>query len=95
MSPLQGLMFFFFLNPYRKNVMNKLRIIKIVKLVTAAVVGYGTEIIVKAFIDKNVEPENFRGRVSVNATSWVVSAMAVEATKKYTDAKIDDADPKV
>lgn len=62
----------------------------IAKTVVGFVVGAGTSKIVKSIIDKNVEPEKKTDKVAVASASLVVGSMAADATKKYTDAKIDE-----
>lgn len=62
----------------------------IAKTIVGFVVGAGASKIVKGVIDKNVEPEKKTDKVAVAAASYVVGAMAADATKKYTDAKIDE-----
>ena len=65
--------------------------VSITKLAVSTVVGVGTSRIVKAIITNNVA----RGDMSlieettVIASSYVLGAMAADATKKYTDAKVD------
>ena len=67
--------------------------VSIAKLAVSTVVGVGTSRIVKAIITNNVA----RGDMSlieettVVASSYVLGAMAADATKKYTDAKVDAA----
>ena len=67
--------------------------VNIAKLATSTVVGVGTSRIVKAIITNNVA----RGDMSlieettVIASSYVLGAMAADATKKYTDAKVEAA----
>lgn len=61
------------------------------KSVVSLVVGVGTSKIVHTIIRNNVDPENVIDEVTVYAGSAVIGMMAADATKKYTDDKIDAA----
>jgi hypothetical protein len=61
----------------------------IAKKAVSVVIGVGVTHIVSGIISSTTEAEKATDRVAVYASSWVLGAMAVEATKKYTDAKID------
>lgn len=63
----------------------------IAKNVVAFVVGTGASRITKSIIQKNTdEEEKLRNRAAVFSAEVVVGMMAADATKKYTDAKIDE-----
>lgn len=67
--------------------------VNIAKLATSTVVGIGTSRIVKAIITNNVSTDAM-GVVEETTTvisSYVLGAMVADATKKYTDAKVDAA----
>lgn len=72
------------------NYEKKTAVVKIVKFVVTALVGIGTKKIVEAIIDNNIEPDKLYGKVTVNTASWVITGMATESTKNYTDAKVDE-----
>lgn len=64
---------------------------RLTKLVSSAVVGSGTKIIVAGIIESNVEiPEKRYGKIALKSAEWVISAMAATATKQYTDEMIDE-----
>lgn len=62
----------------------------IAKQIVGFVVGAGASKIVKSIIEKNVETEKTTDKVMVASASLVAGSMAADATKKYTDAKIDE-----
>lgn len=64
--------------------------IQIAKQIVGFVVGAGTATISRTIIKNNVDPEKSTNKVTVNAASVVIGAMATDATRKYTDAKIDE-----
>lgn len=64
--------------------------LELAKYAANIVVGAGTTKIVKDVIKNNTTPaETVTDTVAVTASALVISAMAVEATKSYTGAKID------
>ena len=65
--------------------------VAIAKLGVSTVVGIGTSRIVKAIITNNVARADMSliEETTVVASSYVLGAMAADATKKYTDAKVD------
>ena len=67
--------------------------IDIVKTVVGFVAGCGASVIVRTIIHKNVDTEDERlhTRAAITAGSIAIGAMAADATRKYTDAKIDEA----
>lgn len=67
--------------------MNKL---DIAKLAISAVVGAGTTKIVVAIIKNNVQPDKITEKVAVASAAFVLGSMAADASKQYTDAKIDE-----
>lgn len=68
--------------------MNKLDLFK---NIVSTVVGIGTTKIVSTIIRNNVEPETPVEHVTVYAGSVVIGAMVADASKNYTDTKIDEA----
>jgi hypothetical protein len=67
--------------------------VNVVKLATTTVVGIGTSRIVKAIITNNVSTDGMSliEETTVVASSYVLGAMVADATKKYTDAKVEAA----
>jgi hypothetical protein len=65
--------------------------IEIAKRATSLVVGFGTSAIVAGFIKNNSAPSNTAEQVAMPVAGFVLGMMAVEVTRKYTDAKFDDA----
>jgi hypothetical protein len=64
--------------------------IKILKGVVNLVVGTGVSKITHSILKNNVEPETVTDKVAVAAGTTVITGMAVNASKTYTDAKIDE-----
>lgn len=64
--------------------------LELLKAVVSSIVGIGTTKIVKDIISNNVEIDTPVNQVTVVAGSVVIGAMAADATKEYTDAKIDE-----
>jgi tetrahydromethanopterin S-methyltransferase subunit C len=62
---------------------------EIAKTVVGCVIGAGTSKIVKCIIDGNVHTEKKTDKATTSAASLVLGWMAADATKAYTDAKID------
>lgn len=62
----------------------------IAKLVVSAVVGTGTSKIVASVIKNNTSPEKITDVVTITSASFVLGAIAADASKKYTDTKIDE-----
>lgn len=62
-----------------------------VKFVATTIVGVGTSKIVGSIIKNNVDPQNAVDVVTVTAGSFVIGAIAADATRKYTDQAIDNA----
>lgn len=67
--------------------MNKL---EITKKVATFVVGVGTSKIAQSIIQNNVSTDTVIAKVTVNSAALVIGMMASEATKKFTNAKIDE-----
>jgi hypothetical protein len=65
--------------------------LQIIKTVASAVVGYGSGLIVGGIIKNNTTPENAREVVAIASAGMVIGSMVSKATKKHTDAMIDDA----
>jgi len=65
--------------------------IDIVKTVVGFVVGAGASRIAKSIIDNNTdEEERLHNRAATYSASLVIGAMAAEASREYTDRKIDE-----
>lgn len=62
----------------------------IAKNIINFVVGAGTTKIVHQTIKNNTNPETVTDQVTIGAGSVVLGAMAADASKSYTDAKIDE-----
>jgi len=60
-----------------------------VKKSVTILVGFSTRRIVKAIIENNTAPENRKEKLIIGIGSWVLTAIAVSASKDYTDKKID------
>lgn len=67
-----------------------MREIELAKNITSAIVGIGTSKIVHTVIKNNVAPENALDTVTVTAGAVVLGSMAADASKKHTDAKIEE-----
>ncbi|ADD80957.1 gp066 [Rhodococcus phage ReqiPepy6] len=64
--------------------------LEMLKLAVSSIVGVGTSKIVKSIIANNVELDTPVDQVTVTAGSFVIGAMVADASKDYTDAKIDE-----
>lgn len=62
----------------------------IAKQIVGLVVGAGTSKIISSIIQNNIEPEKKVDKVTVASASLVTGMMARDASKKYTDRKIDE-----
>lgn len=60
------------------------------KWVVSGVVGIGTGKIVGGIVKNHVAIETQIDKVTITAASWVISAMAVKATKNHTNELIDE-----
>lgn len=60
----------------------------IAKKVTALVVGIGVSKVVTNVIKNNTSPEKVPDQVAIAIAGYVLASMAADATKVYTDAKI-------
>lgn len=61
------------------------------KMAARYMIGAGTGKIVVAIIQNNIEtPDNLYKKVQVVGAGIVIGMMAKDATKQYTDAKIDE-----
>lgn len=63
--------------------------IAIAKQAASWIVGAGTAKIVSSIIQNNVDPEKLYQKIEVLAAGIVIGSMAKDATKAYTDTKID------
>ena len=62
------------------------------KIVVGAVAGYGASRIAKMIIEKNTdEEERLHNRAAVFSAEVVIGMAASDVTRRYTDAKIDEA----
>lgn len=66
-------------------------VVNVAKLAVSTTVGIGTSRIVKAIITNNVSTDAMGvvEETTTIAASYVLGAMVADATKKYTDAKVD------
>jgi hypothetical protein len=63
-----------------------------VKAVVGLVAGYGASRIAKMVIEKNTEDEErLHNRAAVFSAEVVIGMAVADATRRYTDAKIDEA----
>ena len=62
----------------------------IIKGIVSTVVGIGTYQVTGAVIANNVAATNAFGKIAIGSTKIVVGMMASEATRAYTDKKIDE-----
>jgi hypothetical protein len=60
------------------------------KAFAAVVVGFGTSGLVKQIIKNNVNPDSVSDKAAVLIGSYVLGAMAADAAKDWTDARIDE-----
>ncbi len=65
--------------------------LEIAKSVTSFVVGAGTSKIITHIIKNNTSPENLTDTVTMTAGTVVLGMMVADVTRRYTDAKIDEA----
>lgn len=63
----------------------------VLKFAVSFVVGAGTSKITHAIISNNINPQTTYDAVTTAGGSLVIGMMAAEATRDYTDAKIDAA----
>jgi len=68
---------------------SKLLTVQTAKKITSLIVGAGTTSIVSSIVKNNTDPENVAQKVNIAAASTVLGFMAADATKSYTDDKID------
>jgi hypothetical protein len=64
--------------------------IAIAKGTVTLIVGAGTSKIVHQIIKNNTEPQSVVDTVTILIGSFVFASMAVDASKKYTDSKLDE-----
>lgn len=64
--------------------------LQITKFAVGLVVGSGVSSIVHTAIKNNVQPKNLLQTVKIGSASLVLGAMAADATKNYTNSKIDE-----
>jgi hypothetical protein len=65
--------------------------IDLTKKAVNIIVGAGVAKIVAKTVRHHVAPENWIGNVSITAGTWVLSGIVRDASKDFTDAKIDQA----
>lgn len=63
---------------------------QITKGVAAFVVGSTTAAVVREIIKNNVSPEKVADKAAIFIASYVLGAITADATKKWSDAKIDE-----
>ena len=64
--------------------------LELFKNVVSTVVGLGASKIARDIIANNVEVDTTVDHITVTAGSFVIGAMAADATKKHTDRMIDE-----
>lgn len=64
--------------------------IQAVKLVASGIVGIGTGKVVGKIVKENVPVETLIEKITITAATCIISAMATQATKKYTNDAIDE-----
>ena len=62
---------------------------EIAKRVTSAIVGFTTAGVVRQIITNNTTPEDVVDKAAVLIGTHVLGAIAADASKKWTDEKID------
>ena len=64
----------------------------VLKWIVSGIVGVGVGKIVHSIIDRSVDPEERTRteRITVPAAAFVAGGMAKDASRRYTDAKVDD-----
>lgn len=62
----------------------------LVKRLVSFVVGSATAAVVKEIIKNNTDPEKVTDKAAVIIASYVLGAIAADASKAWTDAKIDE-----
>lgn len=65
--------------------------LELAKIVTSTIVGAGTGKIAGSIIRNHVQIETVVDTVTVGSASFVIGMMTADATKSYTNAKIDEA----
>jgi len=60
------------------------------KAVTSFVVGSATATVVRQIIQNNTDPEKVVDKAAVIIGSYVLGCIAADASKKWTDTKIDE-----
>lgn len=68
----------------------KLNKTEIAKKAAFVVVGFGTAHVVKAIIRNNVHPDSVTDKAAVVIGTYVLGAIAADASKEWTDTKIDE-----
>jgi hypothetical protein len=63
--------------------------VKTIKNIVTVIVGYGTRQIVMAVIKNNTSPEKMKDKFAIGVGTTALTAIAVSASKDYTDKKID------
>lgn len=64
--------------------------VDVAKKAISFTVGFGTSAIVNGIIKNNTAPSNLPEQIAMPVAGFVVAMMAVEATRKFTDAKVDE-----
>lgn len=64
--------------------------LSITKSAVSIVVGCGASKIISGIVKNNTDPTKFIDKVTIATGSYVLGAIVAEATKEWTDAKIDE-----
>jgi len=62
---------------------------EITKAIATFVVGSATYTVVKEIIKNNTDPDGVADKAAVMIASYVLGVIAADASKKWTDSKID------
>jgi hypothetical protein len=63
---------------------------EVAKKISFAVVGTATTAVVHAIVKNNVSANKLSEKVALAVGTYVLGCIAADATKKWTDAKIDE-----
>jgi len=62
----------------------------VAKQIVTFVVNVGTSKIIHGIVSNNTNPERMTDHISIAVGSIVLGSMVADATRKFTDAKIDE-----
>jgi len=70
---------------------SKINALTVGKIIASAVVGIGTERIIKNLVKQNIIPKNVGEKIVITVATGVIAAVVTQATKDYTDETIEKA----